>query len=795
MPSVFQLSGDLEARTTAFQKSLQDADTRLKATDANLNKVIASSNRLGDTSATVARRYEKLSEGIALQNTRLKDAANSVLSGDITWKKYLSTISSVETQTRSLNSRIADAKARVQELNETNLTHFQQQIAGAVDKSHSLINLNAARPLQGLGPVLQGLGARQFGLDETILNILIVAAREAGILKVAQEGTAAATTAAAVAETRFTAAAQSAAIAQGTLAAESEVTAAAMTEAAGATTIFGVGLAAAGAVLAAGVVSILAAKKASEDYLASAQERLKTEEAITAEWNKQSQLISSLKPQLDAATKQRAFDRFANSDDIAGLEIGLAARQRERDEITTAISNERAYRNAVLSEHPEIGAKFGQQYLAEAATQQQKDRLKELNEQIPTLYAKIDELHQASVKGIEDFVKGGQQRQLEAVKNQAKEVDDARKSQLQSLQASLKSETSILASNYKVQEAQLSAHLALQQAGELSSAKAVTALKNQQLRDEINVDTKYYNALIANSKDAGEAEKFRLEGQASVTQKLNQIRENEIRLQTTLIEKTREAGRAFRDTFAGLSDNPFVKIFTDAEKAMDAAKAKFADFPALFNQIASAINNKAFGDTIAQRFSNNIASFNLRDQAQQFRRGSLDTPQVAGLKNALNNPNLTDFDRQGLQQQLQFAENFDLQNRLQGQLNSFNAFGNVNVNDSRPNGLAAQNLFLAATQHERDRKIIDLTNGIDPSRLTFDQNQLAADARIREADFQDKKEEEARKNIKDNTTAVRELTAAVKSGSIVRIVNQAKDKAKVEIKPSAADSADYYSKN
>jgi hypothetical protein len=71
MSSVFTLFGELKADTGAFERSLKAAETRLKSTDAALDKTIAASNRLGDTIATVGRRYEKLGEGISLQNRSL----------------------------------------------------------------------------------------------------------------------------------------------------------------------------------------------------------------------------------------------------------------------------------------------------------------------------------------------------------------------------------------------------------------------------------------------------------------------------------------------------------------------------------------------------------------------------------------------------------------------------------------------------------------------------------------------------------------------------------------------------
>jgi hypothetical protein len=265
MPSVFDLFGTISLDTRNFENSVRQVESRLKNADAQLDKTISTSNRLGDTSATVGRRYEKLSEGIETQRQRLIANALAYEKGDISAKKFGNTIVSVDKQVASLNSRLKDAAARATELGETGGTHFQNQIGGAIEKQHSLINLNAARPLQGLGPVLQGLGLRQYGLDETLINIMIVAAREAGILKVAQEGTAAATVAAAAAETEFAAAAKAGAVAQAEVAAESEATAAAAAETVASVTLFGVGLLPLAAVAAAILATYFGMKKAGED--------------------------------------------------------------------------------------------------------------------------------------------------------------------------------------------------------------------------------------------------------------------------------------------------------------------------------------------------------------------------------------------------------------------------------------------------------------------------------------------------------------------------------------------------
>lgn len=110
---------------------MKAADDRLKSVDQALDRTIAASNKLGDTSATVARRYDKLNDGLRLQRQRLTEAGAAYQAGTINARQFATIVTSVGTQTASLSGRIKDANARIAELGEQGLTHFQQLIKGA----------------------------------------------------------------------------------------------------------------------------------------------------------------------------------------------------------------------------------------------------------------------------------------------------------------------------------------------------------------------------------------------------------------------------------------------------------------------------------------------------------------------------------------------------------------------------------------------------------------------------------------------------------------------------------------
>lgn len=704
MPSILDLFGELDLKNDSFNRKLKSSVDQMQAADSQLNKVISSSNKLGDTSATVARRYEKLSQGIALQNTRLIESTQAFQSGDIGAKKYAQTLASVETQTRSLASRIADAKARVQELNETNLTHFQQQIAGAVDKSHSLINLNAARPLQGLGPVLQGLGARQFGLDETILNILIVAAREAGIIKVAQEGTAVASAAAAAAETEFAAASRAAATSQGIVAAETEATAAA---AAQQTTIFGVGLAklgAIGAILAIAAGDYYLIKNRVEAINAENEKRLKDETAIAAAINEQANAAGRLAERVKGEQAKRDFDRVLigpyNLDQIrSNLQ---SAHDTEAKELAAKIY-------AKTAELDKAGIKPGAYYTAElnklipqGFNQLQKER----EDKISELAAKIDEQKNSGPTSIEWYT-AAIQKQQDLTKQTDQIAEQEQKKALENAKALAeqygKEETAALQNKFKVQGALLNLHLKTIGATQATALSATTRLHAAEIDAQIASTRKYFNAIISNSKDSTERARS----------------ESEKRIAIANLE---------------------------AQKQIEAIQ-KVAQLQSLYSG----------------RFAANLQIGDLRYDAKQFRQGYLDEKGTVSE---------------------------ELQRKLNAILSGVPSIrvpvGTVSGGNG-PAGFLFQTILGIGNlspedQQALDKQIIEATRGLDPADLTRGQRSLAAAAREREAD-----------RLRDEQKAIlTELAAAIRSGNIVKIVNEAPDSAKVTKNPTPADVNNRY---
>jgi hypothetical protein len=712
MPSAFTLFGELRADTSAFDRSLAAADARLVKTRQELEKTEGASKAIGDTSATVARRYEKLNEQIGFQRSRLTEVAAAYNNGHVGAQKFAQVLASVDTQTRSLNSRLADAKARVDELNGTGLTHFQNQIKGAVE--HSLIDLNSARPLQGLGPVLQGLGARKYGLDETILNILIVAARQAGILKVAQEGTAvaaaataaaetecavAATTAAA-AETEFTVAAQAGAVAQTEVAAASAATATSAASTLASVTLFGAGLIPIAAVTGAILATFFGMKKVGEDIRAIGEDRLKNEEAIAGALNAQYLAAKQLKDELANITLNADFAEFIKNAGTGPtgtdfLKNAQAKLQQQYDANQKSVTDELTRRNAAADS---LGLTGG---------------------------SRSDYVNKATPAGFNEAQK--------ALADQIKELANA----IVGLKPSVQ--------DYK--------------------NKYPYGVAAQFGQDTANFGT--------NSPKYQEAQQKALEAAKKKAEEFKKSLE--------------DARKYVLENFATLSgsDNPFVKIFSEGQRAIEQMLvATKAIGPALQRQFTAQINLRTQNATFQQDLNNRVKAYDLRSDARQFRAGKLDD----------NSP-----------------ENF--QKNLQDKLDAIGfksvrgivgyAAGGVGIDSSGyDNGHATSGAFapifgnikipLGDNKEQRaiaERAIIAATQGIDPSKLSKDQQKLAATAREHEAERLENEKKEASETQKK---LVEVLNKIAKQESLVRIVNEAPDKAKVETRPTAATTADAY---
>lgn len=113
MPSVFDLFGDLRADTGQFEGALRSSEARLRATESAISSTEQRARGLGQTSAAVARSYERLNERIGEQRAKLQQAASAFTRGEATSKQMASALSQVDRAAAGVNSRLKDSSARL----------------------------------------------------------------------------------------------------------------------------------------------------------------------------------------------------------------------------------------------------------------------------------------------------------------------------------------------------------------------------------------------------------------------------------------------------------------------------------------------------------------------------------------------------------------------------------------------------------------------------------------------------------------------------------------------------------
>ena len=574
MPSILSLFAELGLKSDQFDKALDGSIGKMRTADAQLDKVISTSNKLGDTSATVARRYEKLNDGIALQAKRLIDASNAFQNGDINAKKFQTTIDSVSKSVDGLTSRIKDATARTTELSETGFTHFQNQIRGGVTgEQGGLFDLNRSRPIMGLGPLFQATGLRQYGIDEMTANVLLVAARQMGIIKTAAEGTAVASAAAAASETAFAGAAGTAVTSEAALAAESEAVAASSAASVASMTVFGVGLVPLVAVAAA-IAGTFVTLKGAYDYLVeSGHKRLEVETAIEKAINKQYLDIVNFNKERGKSQADRDFGRFAQTSDVNAIQAARENLLKQFKDNAEAVAREQDFRRNVVNSNfsafsgkdPSTGKTaadqitYGEKYVNDAVPKGFDEAQQKLKDQIKTLDEQFDKIKHDRDLSSEQFYKNfdsNLQKQREAIKKADEQA----------------------------------------------------------------------------AKSAEESAKKRAEAQKKLVddaiKKANEYAEQVKQAKAAVID-------TFSNTVG--KDNPFVKIFDDGEKAIAKLRETFKGLnPQIEKMLEGLVKSRSAADAFALTLSNKLKASDFRDQARQFTQGYNDSTPAADATRRVN---------------------------------------------------------------------------------------------------------------------------------------------------------------
>lgn len=624
MASVFDIFGSINLETRAFDGSLQGVVSKLKGADKALDSTISKSNKLGDTSATVARRYEKLSEGIQAQRNKLLDNALAFEKGEISAKKFASVVTQVEKSTEGLSSRLKDAKARVTELNETGLTHFQQQITQAVDQANSKLDsfrqklLAAQQPqstdlLKNLFGNLSGQQKTQlsFQLNDIITGLasgqspaMILAQQGGQIFQVFQQGK--------KAQEGITTAINASTVAQAAFAAESNAAAKAIASAHASSTILGASVVSLGTVLAAGLVTIAAVYKITQDIEKAAKKRLENEEKITAEWNKQHGLIGQIKKELADAAKERAFGSFVGDASLADLNASRSTIFSQLEANQKKITDEMQRRQLLVAKAPGL---LPDDFISKASEvgSLSTDQIKSMSEQLKQIDAQI----YAEKKRLDDDY------------------------------------------NKRVME---------------GAERSATSTREAYIQAEVDIAKKREEMV---KKSIEDAKKW--------------------------AEHVKNAAVEVRNIFENTSDNPFTRIFSDGEQAvqkmLEATKGLGSE---LQKTLKGLIDGQTQSKAFKQSMENSLKAAGLRSEAAQF---------LGGAKPTIS---------QSLQQQLDAigaGSPYMSQTFGRGKGGAFTEL----IKNADPN------------QRARDQKIIELTRGMADAELTPAQKQQAAGARIREA--------------------------------------------------------------
>jgi hypothetical protein len=272
-----------------------------------------------------------------------------------------------------------------------------------------------------------------------------------------------------------------------------------------------------------------------------------------------------------------------------------------------------------------------------------------------------------------------------------------------------------LSAAYKIREAQLKNHLSLTEASEIQSIQTLAALKNQQIAAELQNEAAFIKARMEIAKPE---EMAALQMQlAAATANANAERvANTLQAETQIREQMKRTKEEISSIFIGLQgDNPFVAIFDQGrlaiERITEATKGLNPNLrDMLITMQQGAVATQAFG----QSLENKLQASNLRDEARQFMQGRLDkdTPK-------------------------NFRANLDRQ------LGAIGAFSSEAFKGDKGRKLA--------------QKVIALTQGVDPSKLTGTQQSLAANARLREAAALEEQEKEAKKIQADLVAVLKQL--------------------------------------
>lgn len=271
-------------------------------------------------------------------------------------------------------------------------------------------------------------------------------------------------------------------------------------------------------------------------------------------------------------------------------------------------------------------------------------------------------------------------------------------------------------------------------------------------------------------------------------------------------ERVEQYRKTIDDLVSGLASqrgntNPFVQVFTEAEEAIKrtqlATKGLSTELQAVILQQQQALNAR---NLFRQRLDTGLQAIDLRFDANRFRQAGSGTAagnRLAEFTNRIaqeeagglfRNPDYVRWQTEQLRrEQEQAGSGGGIQERLNRQLEFLRRAGTT-----------------AEQRAEVDRRIIALTQGVDPAELTGSQREDAAAAREREAVRLEKAERDAVSERTANQQLQSKIAAdigklvqlAEKQGveAVIRVIDDTGGKVESRLakRPSDKDTKAYY---
>lgn len=114
--NVFTIAGEIKADMSAFDKSLRDAENKLRDTSKAIETTDRNATELGQTSNTTARSFDRFRESLAQSQTKLNQASDAFRKGAINSREMASALNQTGSAAARMDSKLKDTAARMQDL-------------------------------------------------------------------------------------------------------------------------------------------------------------------------------------------------------------------------------------------------------------------------------------------------------------------------------------------------------------------------------------------------------------------------------------------------------------------------------------------------------------------------------------------------------------------------------------------------------------------------------------------------------------------------------------------------------